>query len=273
MEHGAAESLTVDAQSYLSLRPDGSPCLSGRTALVTGAGSGIGAATARDLARNGARVMLAGRRSEPLSSVAASIEASGGTAAWLPTDVTEAAQVAKLIETTMAEFGALDIAVNNAGYQEPRRLLHEQHDREYDRSFGTNVRAVFACMREELGIMAAAGAGVIVNVASVSGVRNPNPGLALYSAAKAAVISMTRSCALEYGGAGIRINAVAPGRVVTDMMLNSKIADMTEVARSLPVGRMGNPAEVAGLITWLASDAAAYVTGQVFATDGGFLAT
>jgi NAD(P)-dependent dehydrogenase (short-subunit alcohol dehydrogenase family) len=117
------------------------------------------------------------------------------------------------------------------------------------------------------------GAGVIINNTSVSGIRNPNKGLALYSASKAAAISLTRSAALEYASCGVRVNAIAPGRVVTGMMLNSKIADMASVARSLPLGRMGNPVGIANLVTWLATDATSYVVGQTIGADGGFLAS
>jgi NAD(P)-dependent dehydrogenase (short-subunit alcohol dehydrogenase family) len=127
-------------------------------------------------------------------------------------------------------------------------------------------------MQHEIRHMLEAGGGVIVNNASVSGTRNPNPGLALYSASKAAVISLTRSAAMEYGPRNIRVNAVSPGRVRTAMMLASGIADMSEVARGLPLGRLGRPEEVAEAVVWLASAASGFVTGHVLAVDGGFLA-
>lgn len=126
-------------------------------------------------------------------------------------------------------------------------------------------------MQCEIAHMLGAGGGVIINNASVSGIRNPNPGLALYSASKSAVISLTKSAAMEYAAKNIRINGVAPGRVMTDMMLRSGIADMASVADGLPVKRMGEPEEVANVVVWLASEAAAFVVGHVIAVDGGFL--
>ena len=138
--------------------------------------------------------------------------------------------------------------------------------------FDTNVRSVYLCLQHQIRLMAEQGGGAIVVNTSVSGLRNPNPGLALYSASKAAVISLTRSAAMEAAEKGVRINAVAPGRVVTDMMLASKIMDMRAVAAGLPVRRMGQPEEVAEAVVWLASGAASFVVGHVLCTDGGFMA-
>jgi NAD(P)-dependent dehydrogenase (short-subunit alcohol dehydrogenase family) len=129
------------------------------------------------------------------------------------------------------------------------------------------------CLRHQIPAMLKSGGGSIVINTSVSGQRNPNPGLALYSASKAAAISLTRSAAMEFGPQGVRINAIAPGRVVTDMMLGSGIADMSAVAAGLPLRRMGHPEEVAEAVVWLASDAASYVVGHVLAADGGFSAS
>jgi NAD(P)-dependent dehydrogenase (short-subunit alcohol dehydrogenase family) len=134
------------------------------------------------------------------------------------------------------------------------------------------MRALFLCLRAEIPAMLAGGGGAIVNNASVSGVRNPNPGLSLYSASKAAAIALTRSAAMEYAPRGVRINAVAPGRVVTDMMLASGIADMAQVAAGLPLRRMGRPEEVASAVCWLLSDEASYIVGHILCADGGFLA-
>jgi NAD(P)-dependent dehydrogenase (short-subunit alcohol dehydrogenase family) len=154
-----------------------------------------------------------------------------------------------------------------------RTKLAGQDDAAFSRVFDTNVRSVFHGMRLEIAAMLANGkGGTIVNNASVSGTRNPNVGLSLYSASKAAVISLTRSAAMEYAAQGIRINAVSPGRVVTDMMLRSGIADMSEVAAGLPLKRMGQPEEVANAVVWLASDASSFVVGHILSTDGGFLA-
>jgi len=180
--------------------------------------------------------------------------------------------VERLVRDVVERYGGLDVAFNNAGLQEARTNLADQDDATYARVFDTNVRAVFHSMRHQIRAMLSTGGGAIVNNASVSALRNPNTGLSLYSASKAAVVSLTRSAALEYAPQGIRINAVAPGRVVTDMMLRSGIADMGQVAAGLPLRRMGRPEEVADAVVWLASEEASFVVGHVLCADGGFLA-
>ena len=176
------------------------------------------------------------------------------------------------MDEAAARCGRIDIVFNNAGYQEPRTPLADTAEDSFDRVFHTNAQSVWLGMKYALAHMVPQGSGAIVNCASVSGLRNPNPGLALYSASKAAVVSLTRSAAMEYAEKGVRINAVAPGRVVTDMMLGSKIMDMGAVAAGLPLRRMGKPEEVAEAVVWLASDAASFVVGHVLCTDGGFMA-
>ena len=178
--------------------------LDGKVALITGGTSGIGQATALAFARRGARVAVAGRNSERGAAVVAQIQAVGAEALFVPVDVSNAFEVETMVPAVVERFGRLDIAFNNAGYQEPRALLAEQPAATYDTVFDTNLRAVFLAMQAEIRAMLPTG-GVIVNNASVSGVRNPNPGLALYCASKAAVISMTKSAAMEYADKGIRI--------------------------------------------------------------------
>ncbi len=246
--------------------------LDGRTPLVTGGGSGIGRATALALARHGARVVVAGRRTSLCEQTVSLIRAAGGEATAKQADVSVPADVAELVRFTAETFGCVDIAFNNAGHQERRALLADQPEEVFDAVFDTNVKSIYLCMRYEIAQMLETGEGVIVNNASVSGIRNPNPGLALYSASKSAVISLTRSAAMEYGARNIRINAVAPGRVMTDMMLGSGIADMAQVAEGLPLKRMGQPEEVARVVVWLASDAASFVVGHTVCVDGGFVA-
>ena len=189
----------------------------------------------------------------------------------MKTDVTRRDDLDRLHHLIEADYGRLDIAVDNAGWQEPRALIAEQDAALYDRVFDTNLRSVYLCLQHQLRLMAGRG-GAIIIIASVSGLRNPNPGLALYSASKAAVISLMRSAAIEYAPQGIRINAIAPGRIETDMMLGSGIMDMAAVAAGLPLRRMGRPAEVAEAVAWLASQAASFVVGHVLCTDGGFMA-
>jgi len=249
-----------------------SDALQGKVALVTGATSGIGRATALALARRGAAVLLVGRDVDRGQAVAAECVALGTSAAFFPADVTRPDASPAMVEAALQRWGRLDIAFNNAGYQELRAPLAEQTDAMFETVVATNLRAVFQSMRAELAVMVPQGSGVIVNNASVSGVRNPNPGLALYAASKAAVVSLTRSAAMEYGPLGIRINAVSPGRVATPMMLASNIADMAVVAAGLPARRLGLPEEVAEAVAWLASTEAGFVIGHNLCIDGGFLA-
>jgi NAD(P)-dependent dehydrogenase (short-subunit alcohol dehydrogenase family) len=252
----------------------GRSLLSGRVAIITGGGTGIGRATALLMARErAAAVVIAGRRSDAGKEVEQACRVAGSEALYIQTDVTKDDQIARLVETTLARFGRLDVAFNNAGFQEPRALIDVQDTHLFDRVFDTNVRSVFLCLKHQIPAMLKSGGGSIVINTSVSGQRNPNPGLALYSASKAAAISLTRSAAMEYGPRGVRINAIAPGRVVTDMMLGSGIADMSAVAAGLPLRRMGHPEEVAEAVVWLVSDAASYVVGHVLAADGGFSAS
>jgi NAD(P)-dependent dehydrogenase (short-subunit alcohol dehydrogenase family) len=246
--------------------------LSGKVAVVTGAGRGIGRATALALARSGVIVIAANRRSSDGETLTAEIAAFGGRARFVATDVAKPDHMKRLMDQAVAHYGRIDIVFNNAGYQEPRTPLADTPEDAFDRVFHSNVQSVWLGMKYALAHMLPQGSGSIVNCASVSGLRNPNPGLALYSASKAAVVSLTRSAAMEYAEKGIRINAVAPGRIVTDMMLGSGIMDMSAVAAGLPLRRMGQPEEVAEAVVWLVSDAAAFVVGHVLCVDGGFMA-
>jgi len=248
------------------------PDFKDKVVLVTGGATGIGLATALAFARSGARLVIAGRRRDEGEKAVAALTEIGAGARFIATDVTRPDDLENLHRTILEIYGRLDVAFNNAGYQEPRAPLAEQDSALYDRVFDTNVRSVYLSLQHQIRIMTQQGSGAIVVNASVSGMRNPNPGLALYSASKAAVLSLTRSAAMEYAPDGVRINAVAPGRVVTDMMLASKIMDMGAVAAGLPLRRMGRPEEVAEAVLWLASDAASFVVGHVLCTDGGFMA-
>ncbi|MBB4372898.1 NAD(P)-dependent dehydrogenase (short-subunit alcohol dehydrogenase family) [Bradyrhizobium sp. cir1] len=246
----------------------------GKVCLVTGGGSGIGRATALRMASEGAEaVIIAGRREAEIEATAVACRALDTEAIALKTDITREDEVAHLIGTAVERCGRLDVAFNNAGFQERRAPLEEQGTDIYDSVFDTNVRALFLCLRHQLPAMLAQGRGSIVVNASVSGMRNPNPGFSLYSASKAAAISLTRSAAMENAPRGIRINAVAPGRVVTDMMLRAGVGDVATVGAGLPLRRMGSPEEVAEAVVWLSSDASSYVVGHVLAADGGFLAS
>jgi len=243
----------------------------GKVALVTGGTSGIGAATARAFARCGADVVIVGRDEARGEAVARDCAAVGARAQFLAADLSQPAEARRMVDATVGAFGRLDIAFNNAGYQERRALLAEQPDAVFEQVFATNLRGVFHAMKVEIAAMQQQG-GVIVNNASVSGVRNANTGLALYSASKAALLSLTRSAAMEYAPARIRINAVSPGRVVTPLMLAAGVGDPAAIAAGLPLRRMGQPEEVAAAVVWLASEAAAFVVGHNLCIDGGFLA-
>ncbi len=243
-----------------------------KVVLVTGGATGIGRAAALAFGRRGARVVVAGRRTSEGEKAVAALAGIGAAGRFIQTDVTKPDEVAALHRTILEDHGRLDVVFNNAGYQEPRAPLAEQDPALYDRVFDTNVRSVYLSLQHQIRIMVEQGGGAIVVNASVSGLRNPNPGLALYSASKAAIVSLTRSAAMEYAEKGVRINAVAPGRVVTDMMLASRIMDLGAVAAGLPLRRMGQPEEVAEAVVWLASDAASFVVGHVLCTDGGFMA-
>ena len=243
----------------------------GKRVLVTGGTSGIGRATALAFAREGAAVVISGRSKDGAAAVVEGAVQFSGEISFVPADVTDPAAVTGLVEAVVEALGGLDIAFNNAGFQERRARLAEQSLEAYDQVFDTNLRALFVAMRAEIGAMLAAGGGVIVNNGSVSGLRNPNPGLALYSASKAAALSLTRSAAMEYAEQGIRINAVSPGRVETPMMLASGVGDMAAVAAGLPARRLGRPEEVAAAVLWLASEEASFVYGHNLCVDGGFL--
>ncbi|BAM87570.1 putative NAD(P)-binding oxidoreductase with NAD(P)-binding Rossmann-fold domain [Bradyrhizobium oligotrophicum S58] len=255
----------------------GSPATSrmqGQVCLVTGGGSGIGRAAALKLAAEGAEaVVVAGRREAEIEDTAAQCRALGCEGLAVRADVTRESDVAHLVQAVLDRYGRLDAAFNNAGFQERRAPLEQQGNGVYQDVFDANVRSVFLCLRAQLPIMYARGQGRIVINASVSGVRNPNAGLALYSASKAAVISLARSAAMEAAPRGIRINAIAPGRVVTDMMLRAGVGDIATVAAGLPLRRMGQPEDIAEAVVWLLSDASSYVAGHVLAADGGFLAS
>ena len=242
--------------------------------LVTGGGTGIGAATAVKMAEEGAAaVVIAARREQLGEQVASDCREHGTRALFLKTDVTNESDVSALMARILNEFGRLDVAFNNAGYQEPRKLLAEQTPDVYDLVFDANTRSVFLCMREQLTLMEKQGFGNVIVNTSVSGVRNSNPGLSLYSASKAATISLVKSAALEYGPLGIRVNGIAPGRVATDMVINSGVGSLEAIGAGLPLRRTGKPEEVANAVVWLASDQASYITGSIITADGGFLAS
>jgi NAD(P)-dependent dehydrogenase (short-subunit alcohol dehydrogenase family) len=247
----------------------------GKTALVTGGGAGIGRATALAFAREGARVVLGNRNADRGRETVELIRKSGGSAAFHRTDVTLATDVEALVAFAMNEFGSLDFAFNNAGVFADLSPITEQSEADYDRVIDTNVKGVWLSMKYELRQMQKQGRGVIVNNASIGGLVGSGAGLAVYSASKHAVVGLTKCAALENAKKGIRINAVCPAVIDTDMAakfardLGITTEEFSEVH---PVGRNGRPEEVASAVMYLCSDGASFMTGSSLVIDGGLTA-
>jgi NAD(P)-dependent dehydrogenase (short-subunit alcohol dehydrogenase family) len=243
----------------------------GKVALVTGGTSGIGRATAIEFARAGAKVVLSGRREKEGAQVVAEIKKLGGEAAFVRADVAKEADVKAMVKFTVDKFGKIDIAFNNAG-AEWKGPLDQATEAEYRRVFDTNVWGVLNSMRHEIPMMLKNGGGAIVNTSSVAG----HVGLAqvsVYIASKHAVEGLTKSAALEFAKKNIRINAVAPGPIATEMF--DRFADDTlrdQIIAITPVGRIGASEEIAAAVLYLSSDAAKFTTGTSLVVDGGFIA-
>jgi NAD(P)-dependent dehydrogenase (short-subunit alcohol dehydrogenase family) len=244
-----------------------------KVALVTGAGSGLGLATAKAFANSGASVVLADCNEEAVRSAAEELTAKGHKAFAIRCDVSDDAQVDVLLRETLATFGRLDAAYNNAGVQ---NLLAETADttrEDYDRVMGINLRGVWSSMKFELQVMRKQGSGAIVNCSSLGGlVGGAQRGI--YHAAKHGVLGFTKSAALEYAARGIRINAICPGLIQTPMSEQMVAAGQGEALKALekmiPMARVGRPEEIASAVLWLCSEAASYITGQSISVDGGF---
>lgn len=241
----------------------------GRTVLITGAATGIGRATALAFAGAGAAVVI-GDVDQRAEDTAAEITAAGGRAVFLRTDVTDSAQVKALVDRAVSEFGSLDVAFNNAGLLPPTAPLAEQTEEDWHRVLAVDVTGVFLAMRHELAHMATVGRGVIVNTASVAGIR-ADPGMAPYVAAKHAVVGLSKAAAIDYAKQGIRVNAIAPGLVrtpMTERWLNDPVMRDAVLSDS-PIGRAAEPEDIAGLVLFLASDHAGIISGAVYPVDGG----
>jgi NAD(P)-dependent dehydrogenase (short-subunit alcohol dehydrogenase family) len=248
--------------------------LQGKVALVTGGTSGIGRETAKQLAQAGAKVVVAGRRTEEGNAVVEEIVSAGGEAHFVKTDVTQEDQVQHLVDETIRRFGRLDIAFNNAGIEQTG-LVTEFAEEEYRKVFDINVLGVFLSQKYEIPAMLQSGGGVIINTSSILG-HIAMPGAAIYNASKHAVEGLTKTTALELAGQGIRVNAVAPAAIATDMIDrfagDADSESRQQLAAQHPLGRLGQAKEVAAAVLYLASDAASFTTGISLPVDGGYLA-
>ncbi len=238
--------------------------------LITGALAGIGRATAFAFARSGASLVVSGRRPAEGASLVADLQKLGVAAIFVPADIRDEDDIRNLIDQTIARFGRLDIAINNAGVEGKGGMLTEQTVENYTAIFESNVLGVILCLKHELRVMQAQGHGSIVNVSSSLG-RMGTPGAAVYSASKSAVDGLTRSAALEAAPFGVRVNAVAPGPIDTGMIDRFVGSDEAKagLAQMIPAKRIGLPEEIAETIVFVASARAPYLTGQSIAVDGG----
>ncbi len=242
--------------------------LQGKVAIVTGASRGIGRATALELARSGAAVVVNYRSgADAAQAVVGEIESAGGRAVALQADVAEAADVDRLLKAATDSFGSLEIVVNNAGITRDTLLMRMKDD-DWDAVVDTNLRGAYLLCKAAMRPMMKARWGRIVNITSVVGLMG-NAGQANYAAAKAGLIGFTKSIAREMATRGITANAIAPGFVETDMTTALNDTQRQAILGAIPLGRLGQAQEVAQVVTFLASDAAAYITGQTIAVDGG----
>jgi NAD(P)-dependent dehydrogenase (short-subunit alcohol dehydrogenase family) len=245
--------------------------LKDKVGIVTGGGTGIGRATALAMARAGAAVVIGNRDVARGVEVVELIRQAGGRAAFQKTDVSKPADVKALAEREVKEFGLLGLAFNNAGVDGQQVSLHEQDIEKASFLFDVNIKGVFYCMKYEIEQMLNTGGGAIVNTSSIFGLKG-YPGWSLYVATKHAVTGMTKAAALDYAKRNIRVNAVGPGPVETPLLAKGTGGDPHSYAAFVPMGRIGQPDEIADAVVWLLSEEARYVTGHTIPVDGGVCA-
>lgn len=251
--------------------------LQGKAALVTGGARGIGRATALLFAREGARVAVADQSGEGAAETVAMVNRAGGQAVSIAADVTDAAQVEAMVATATAAFGRLDCAFNNAGiagYQvgAAGKKTADWPEDGFDRMIAVNLKGVWLAMRAELRQMMRQGGGAIVNTASIAGLLGL-PTSSGYVASKHGVVGLTRTAALEYAENGIRVNAVCPGYIETEMTRDTMARRGPQLMATVPMRRMGTAEEIAETVCWLCSDRSSFVTGAAYTVDGGYSAT
>ncbi|MFH8136312.1 glucose 1-dehydrogenase [Pantoea osteomyelitidis] len=243
-----------------------------KVALITGAASGMGFATAQAFCEAGASVVMADARKEPLSKAADKLRESGFNVLDIVCDVTDENQVRQMIEKTIGTFGRLDAAYNNAGIQSPVAETADADGDEFDRVMDINLRGIWNCMKYELQHMRTQGRGAIVNCSSLGGLVGI-AGRGVYHASKHGVLGLTKSASLEYAARGIRINAICPGIISTpmvDAMLEKEPDAMDQLMKLQPIGRLGEAREIAAAVLWLCSPDSAFVIGHALAIDGGY---
>lgn len=248
--------------------------LDGKVALITGGSTGIGRATAQIFAREGAQVGVADVNAEGAEETVRLIQAAGGAALFIRADVSQAADTEAMVRTVVETYGRLDCAFNNAGIEGEMQSTQDYSEAAWERVMGINLKGVWLSMKAEIQHMLGHGGGAIVNTASAAGLVAV-PSLSAYVAAKHGVVGLTKTAALEYAKAGIRVNAVCPGGVDTPMVQRvfGSNRELAEAAiASEPVGRLAQPAEIGEAVAWLCSDAASFVTGHPMAVDGGMVA-
>jgi NAD(P)-dependent dehydrogenase (short-subunit alcohol dehydrogenase family) len=246
--------------------------LTGKVALVTGGGGGIGRATALAYAREGAKVAVVDIDGGAARNVAEAVSALGGETIALATDVSSSEQVAAMVEQVVVRFGRLDIAFNNAGIDIEHEPLALTSEETFDKLMSVNVKGVWLCMKYEILQMLKQGGGAIVNTSSVGGLIGA-PRQPIYGTTKHAVLGMTKAAALEYGRKGIRINAVCPGVIRTEMMERAIERDprrKAHIEQAHPIGRVGEAEDIANAVVFLSSDAAAFMIGHSMVVDGGY---